>query len=181
MKIYLIGLYDYHREEDFGDVQCIVKATTSFEAAKQYVLDSIKRYDANNDFRSYEVESNYCWDFYYTLKDGDKKIKHELTYRIESIDLIDTEDVPTIKRPALEKRCEALEKHNDELKKEAAELKKNNSAAQCYLAFWDGGKYEDLDHVLKNVYTAREILQGGDRSNCHIIELFEDWKKLEKN
>ena len=179
MKIYLIGLYDY--KEDFGDAQCIVKATTSFEAAKQYVLDSIKKYDANNDFRSYEVEANYCWDFYYTLKDGNKNIKCELTYRIEPMELIDTEDIQKIKRPELEKRCEALEKHNDELKKEIAELKKNNSAAQCYLTFWDGGKYEDLDHVLSNVYTAREILQGGEKGNNYILELFEGWKKSDNS
>ena len=33
MKIYLIGLYSY--KENYGDVQYIVKATTSYESARQ--------------------------------------------------------------------------------------------------------------------------------------------------
>lgn len=182
MKIYLIGLYDY--KEDIGDVQSIVKATTSYESARQYIINEISDYSKRNDihdFKSYESEAKYCWDLYYNLFDGDRKIKVESTYRIEPIELVDSEDVPKIRRPELEKRCEALEKHNDELKKEVSELKKNTSAAQCYLTFWDGGKYEDIDHVLESVHTAKAILRGGEQGNNHILELFEGWKKHEKD
>lgn len=181
MKIFLIGLYQYR--ENIGDAQSIVKATTSYESARQYIIDRIKSLSERNDvydFKSYESETKYCWDLYYSFGNGDKKFKVETTYRIEPIELIDSDDIPEIRRPELEKRCEALEKHNDELKNEVSELKKNNSAAQCYLTFWDGGMYEDFDHILKNVHTAKAILRGGEQGNNHILELFEGWKKNEK-
>lgn len=184
MKIYLIGLYTY--EDEKNDVSTIVKATTSYEAAREYVLKQIDKHKDSKEVSSFTVgngEEKYEWEMRYVLTfgDGDKKNSHsvEMTYRIEPIELVDSEDVPEIRRPELEKRREALEKHNDELKMEVAELRKNNSAAQCYLTFWDGGKYEDLDHVLKNVHTAKAILRGGEQGNNHILKLFEGWKKHE--
>lgn len=185
MKIFLIVLYEYR--ENSGDVQSIVKATTSYEAAREYVLKQIDKHKNSKEVSNFTVgngEEKYEWEIRYTLTfgDGDQKSFYsvEMTYRIEPIELIDSEDVPEIRRPALEKRCETLEKHNDELKKEVSELRKSNSAAQCYLTFWDGGRYEDLDHVLKDVNIAKVILRGGEQGNNHILELFEGWKKHEK-
>lgn len=176
MNIYLIGFYDY--KDDASDVQSIIKATTSKEAAIQYVLDAIENFKTKSnrihDIDVIEDEDKCYWIIRYKHDENNEQCEH--SYRIETIDLNDKEDVPNVRRPELEKRCEALTKHNDELKAMVAELKKNNSAAQCYLTFWDGGRYESLDHVLDNVHTAREILNGGQKGNTHILKLFEGWK-----
>jgi len=178
MKIYLIGIYD--DETDDSNVQSINNAEVSYESARKKVLELIDKTKNNPgvyDFVCKEDELKYHWTVSYKKEGYD--CSFEWCYRIEIVELNVDGVVPEIRVPELEKRCESLQKHNDELKTQLAEYKKAISAAQCYLTFYDGGIYEDFDHLLQNVNKAKHILRMDEHGNTHILELFEGWKKNE--
>ena len=179
MWIYLIGMYDTSFHE-YDGVHSIVKACTSYECARQYIYTHVECLKSSNDcvidrFVETETKREFELEYHYT----DRPHTFKQTYFINEIDLEENKNLPEAVKPKLEKRCEANEAINLDLRKDLAEYKKRVAAALCFLTFYDGGIYEDFDHLIDNLHKAKCILEGDDKSNDYILHMFEEWKKTQ--